>query len=107
MKDYFEDKNVIVYFHQEPAVDGNMDEQELKKEFAAFMRRVKYALKKCCGSLDDLTTSLPEWKGKTLLDLLKENGAAGYNLGGGGAGIALDFEFGSRVYACVWWPKES
>ena len=105
MKDYFEDKNVIEYFHQEDNVDG-LSEYDRQQAFKAFMRRVKYALKKCCGSLDELTTSLSQWEGKTLLDLLKENGAAGYNLGGGGSGIALDFEFGARVYACVWWPKE-
>lgn len=96
MKDFFANKNVIEYFH---ACDS-------EESWGDFMRFVRYGIKRCFGNLDELTISLPQWNGKTLLEMLNEHGAAGFNQGGlDGSGVAVDLEFGARVYVSVWWPE--
>lgn len=114
MKDYFDDKEVREYFSDEPGFEsfndwayGDARDRAEKEQWNKFLVRVKYGFKKVFGHLDDLTTILPQWGGKTLWERLKETGSVGYNMGGSDCGVAIDIEYGARIYISQWWPRET
>ena len=105
---YFDDKETREYFSAEVA-DDYQDEDSEARAFQKFLGRVKYGFKKVFGDSwqDEMATRLADWQGLTLLEYLKQHGSVGYNLGGGGYGVAIDIEFGARIFIAQWWPREN